>query len=513
MPQGVAQQLVDVFDREWAENDLIQPRTGPAQGLQLEHQRMGRVDLIVAICADQQQVPCVGMEEEIFDERQRGRIEPLQVIDEDDERVFRPRKHADESLEHGLKPQFGIDGREDRYGRLWSYQSSEVWNEVGQQTALIADSFLDRVSPAGNVVRLAVHQLLNQSLKRLSQCRVGRIPEAQIEFSRNEDAARQHDDLVQLVDYRRLADARVARDQNELRAAMHHDAVEGGKQGGDLALASVELLRDHQPLRRVLQTKRERLDPADRLPGGEALAEIRLDSRGGLVALLGGLLEKLHDDHRKWGRHRPCKLAQRDGLSRDVTVDQLDRVNCGEGQRAGQQLVKGGPQRVQVASRVDRAVHPAGLFGRHVGERARDHLWRGGGLALARQTRSDAEPRQPHAAACRFHQDICRLDVLMDEATLMHMAERARERDRDAQEMRYVQWPAKQSIERRTAGILKHQRHTAVIVRKRDGSRRPVGVKFGLEGVFVFKLLDATGRSFFCGNKQDRRQAVARAPV
>src|SRR6202035_3132557 len=142
---------------------------------------------------------------------------------------------------------------------------------------------------------------LNQSLKRLSQCGVGGVPEAQVEFSRNEDAARQHDDLVQLVDDRRFTDARVARYQNERRAAMYHDAVEGGEQGGDLALASIELLRDHQPLRRVLQTKRERLDPADQLPGGEALAEIRLDSRGGLVALLDGLREKLHDDHRKWG--------------------------------------------------------------------------------------------------------------------------------------------------------------------------------------------------------------------
>jgi hypothetical protein len=101
----------------------------------------------------------------------------------------------------------------------------------------------------------------------------------------------------------------------------------------------------------------------------------------------------------------------------------------------------------------------------------------------------------------------------MDEATLMHMAEGARERDRDAQEMRYVQWPAKQSIERRTAGILKHQCHTAVIARKRDGSSRPLGVKFGLERIFVFKSLDATGRGSFCGNKQDRRQAVARPPV
>ncbi len=101
----------------------------------------------------------------------------------------------------------------------------------------------------------------------------------------------------------------------------------------------------------------------------------------------------------------------------------------------------------------------------------------------------------------------------MDQASLVHSAERTRERNRDAQEMRYVQWPAKQSIERRTAGILKHQRHAVVVMCQRDRSRRPVSVKFSLERIFVFKPLDTTGRGFLCGNKQDRRQAVARATV
>src|ERR1700692_3911692 len=96
----------------------------------------------------------------------------------------------------------------------------------------------------------------------------------------------------------------------------------------------------------------------------------------------------------------------------------------------------------------------------------------------------------------------------MDKASLMHSAERSRERDRDAQEMRYVQWPAEQSINRRTAGILKHQRQAVVVVRQRDWSRRPVSVKFGFERIFVFKPLDATERGFFRGNQQDRRQAV-----
>src|SRR5882762_10770099 len=95
----------------------------------------------------------------------------------------------------------------------------------------------------------------------------------------------------------------------------------------------------------------------------------------------------------------------------------------------------------------------------------------------------------------------------------MHLAESRRERDCDAQEMRYLQWSAKQSIERRTAGILKHQRHALVVVRQRDWSRRPVSVEFGFKRIFVFKPLDGTERGFFRGNKQDRRQAIAGAPV
>src|SRR5260370_30801892 len=79
--------------------------------------------------------------------------------------------------------------------------------------------------------------------------------------------------------------------------------------------------------------------------------------------------------------------------------------------------------------------------------------------------------------------------------------------------MRDLQWSAKQSSDGRTAGILKHQRHAAVVVRQRNWSRRPVSVKFGFERIFVFKPLDATERGFFRGNEQDRRQAVAGAPV
>jgi hypothetical protein len=49
-------------------------------------------------------------------------------------------------------------------------------------------------------------------------------------------------------------------------------------------------------------------------------------------------------------------------------------------------------------------------------------------------------------------EDIRRLDVLMDKTSLMYLAERPCERDRNAQERRYVQWSAEQPINRGTAG-------------------------------------------------------------
>ena len=70
-----------------------------------------------------------------------------------------------------------------------------------------------------------------------------------------------------------------------------------------------------------------------------------------------------------------------------------------------------------------------------------------------------------------------------------------------------------QPIDRRTPGILEHQRHAAIVARQRDWSRRPVSIKFGFQRMFMFKPLNATERAFFRGSKQDRRQAVARASV
>ena len=94
-------------------------------------------------------------------------------------------------------------------------------------------------------------------------------------------------------------------------------------------------------------------------------------------------------------------LVGRRRLPGNVAVHPLHRIGGGEGKFAGQHLVEGDAERIEIAAGIDRAVHPAGLFGRHVGERPGDHLRRRGGLALARQTRGDAEAGEPDARRLR----------------------------------------------------------------------------------------------------------------
>ena len=250
---------------------------------------------------------------------------------------------------------------------------------------------------------------------------------------------------MQLVDHGGFADAGIAGNEHEFRRAIRHDAIEGREQRVDLALPAVQLLRDQQPVRCVVRAQRERLDAAVRLPFRQAAAKISLDARGGLVAILGGLGEQLQDDGRERGGDSFTRSPGGTGCRAMWQWTHSIGSAADEGQRSREHFVEGDAAGIEVAAGIDRPVHPAGLFGRHVGERPRDHLGRRGGLALARQTRRDTEARQPDAAGRGVDEDIGGLDVLVDETPRVHPAERGCKRDRDAQEMRHVHRAARES--------------------------------------------------------------------
>src|SRR5262249_53578600 len=133
--------------------------------------------------------------------------------------------------------------------------------------------------------------------------------------------------------------------------------------------------------------------------------------------------------------------------------------------------------------------HPAGLFGRHVSERAADDLRRFRCLALARKAGGNAKPGESNLSAIG-HQNVGRLDVLMDEAALMHLAEGRRDAYRETEEGLHLHPRTKKLIERLASRVLEHQDRSAVLLHEFQRPDRPRGVKVLLKLVFACKPIE-----------------------
>ena len=98
-------------------------------------QRMRGVDLVVAVGADQQQVLHVGLGQQLLDQIERGRVEPLQIVEEQRERMLRPREHADEAPEHQLEAALRLLRRQLRDRRLLADDELHFGDQVDDRAA------------------------------------------------------------------------------------------------------------------------------------------------------------------------------------------------------------------------------------------------------------------------------------------------------------------------------------------------------------------------------------------
>src|SRR5262249_13044447 len=104
--------------------DMPHHRPGPADGLELANQGMGRIDLIVPVGANDQQMTHVRLGQQIFQQIERRGVQPLQIVEEQRERMLRPRKYTDESTEHELKASLRILRR--NLGDSWLLSDDEL---------------------------------------------------------------------------------------------------------------------------------------------------------------------------------------------------------------------------------------------------------------------------------------------------------------------------------------------------------------------------------------------------
>ncbi len=69
---------------------------------------MRGADLVVPVGPDQQQVPHLGVCNQVIEEFERRGIQPLYIVQKQCERVFLAREHTEEALKHHLESVAGL---------------------------------------------------------------------------------------------------------------------------------------------------------------------------------------------------------------------------------------------------------------------------------------------------------------------------------------------------------------------------------------------------------------------
>src|SRR4051812_47590090 len=97
---------------------------------------MGGIDFVVPVGANQHQVLHIWPTQEIVDQIERCRVEPLQIVEEQGERMFRPREYADEPAEYELEATLRILWRKFRNRRLFSNNELQFGNQIHHELSV-----------------------------------------------------------------------------------------------------------------------------------------------------------------------------------------------------------------------------------------------------------------------------------------------------------------------------------------------------------------------------------------
>src|SRR5262245_51641677 len=314
---------------------------------------MGRIDLVVAIGANQQEVLHIELRHQILDQIEGSRVEPLQVIEKKRQRVFGPRKDADKAAEYKLETPLRRSRR--KLGQRWLLADDDLQfrDEIHDELSIGPQRLKQYLAPLTQFGFALAEKLPDQALKGLCESRVWNVAFKLIELAGGEKPARQHQYRLQFVDHRGLADAEIAGDQDQFRGSSADDPIEGSEQGVDLALPPIKLLRDQEPAGRIVFAEWKIINPALRVPFGLAVAKVGFETSGGLIAIFGSLREQFHDDRRNCTRNFLQPLGRRHRPPGEMAVHPFHRVRGGEGQSTREHPVEGDAERVEVAPGID----------------------------------------------------------------------------------------------------------------------------------------------------------------
>src|SRR5262249_41485277 len=91
-------------------------------------------NFVIAVGADEEKIAEVGAAQQVFQQVERRRIQPLQVIEEQRQGMFRPREDTDELSKHHLEAPLRVLWRKLRDRRWFSDEELQFRNEIHHQS-------------------------------------------------------------------------------------------------------------------------------------------------------------------------------------------------------------------------------------------------------------------------------------------------------------------------------------------------------------------------------------------
>ncbi len=154
-----------------------------ADRFELAHQRMGGIDLVIPVSPDQHQMLYVRLGQQILQQVQRCRIEPLQIVEEQRQRVLRPGEHGEKAPENQLKVALRVMWRQLRDRRLVTDDELQFRNQIYEKLPVRAQCFAKSLAPSSQLRIALAKQWSDQALKGLRQGRLGDVTLVLVELA------------------------------------------------------------------------------------------------------------------------------------------------------------------------------------------------------------------------------------------------------------------------------------------------------------------------------------------
>jgi len=148
--------------------------------------------------------------QQILHEVERRRVEPLQIVEKQRQRMFRSGEHGDEPAEHQLETALRLLRLELRDRRLFSDDELQLGDEVGHEPCIRLERLQKRAAPDRQLGVALAEKGAHKALKGLHQGRIGDVAIILVELAGCQEPPRRHKNLMQFVDDGRFADAGIA---------------------------------------------------------------------------------------------------------------------------------------------------------------------------------------------------------------------------------------------------------------------------------------------------------------